>query len=107
MDEAWAGEPVAHLGICVPKFPNLFFTYGPNTNIVINGSIIYFSELEVDWIVKALGHLVDTGATTLEATEEAIINSLTQARTVSGNGRTVPALPVDEVLRRLRQSPRG
>ncbi len=29
-----------------PEFPNLFLIYGPNTNIVINGSIIYFSECE-------------------------------------------------------------
>ena len=31
-----------YLGIAVPGFPNLFLLYGPNTNIVINGSIIYF-----------------------------------------------------------------
>ncbi|HEU0122000.1 MAG TPA: P1 family peptidase [Bryobacteraceae bacterium] len=41
-------------------------------------------------------------AAVIEATEEAIVNSLTQAVTVSGNGRTVPALPIAQVLRRLR-----
>ncbi len=72
LDAAWDGEPAAHLGICVPGFPNLFFTYGPNTNIVINGSIIYFTELEVDWITKALHHLVATNASSLEARPEAL-----------------------------------
>jgi len=33
----------------------------------------------------------------LEATEEAVYNSLFQARTTTGNGRTVEALPLDKV----------
>ena len=33
----------------------------------------------------------------IEATEEAIINSLLKATTVTGNGRTVEALPIDKV----------
>jgi D-aminopeptidase len=33
----------------------------------------------------------------LEATEEAVYNSLFQARTMTGNGRTVEALPLDKV----------
>ncbi len=40
---------------------------------------------------------------TIEATEEAIINSLLRATTVTGNGRTVEALPIEptkEILRR-------
>jgi D-aminopeptidase len=43
-------------------------------------------------------------AAVIEATEEAIINSMTQATSVTGNGRTVPAIPVDEVLRRLKRA---
>jgi len=35
---------------------------------------------------------------TIEATEEAIINSLFAAKTMSSNGRTIKALPVDQVL---------
>ena len=33
----------------------------------------------------------------IEATEEAIINSLLKATTVTGNGRTVEAIPIDKV----------
>ena len=33
----------------------------------------------------------------IEATEEAIINSLFKATTVSGNGQTVQAIPIDKV----------
>jgi 4-hydroxyacetophenone monooxygenase len=44
LHERWGGDARAYLGITVPGFPNLFLMYGPNTNIVINGSITYFSE---------------------------------------------------------------
>jgi D-aminopeptidase len=39
---------------------------------------------------------------TIEATEEAIINSLFAAKTLTGNGRTVEALPVERVLELLK-----
>jgi len=42
----------------------------------------------------------------IEATEEAIYNSLTMAVTVTGNGRTAPALPVEEIRRRLSAAAR-
>ncbi|MCB0993615.1 MAG: NAD(P)/FAD-dependent oxidoreductase, partial [Acidimicrobiales bacterium] len=41
LHERWGGDARAYVGITVPEFPNLFLMYGPNTNIVINGSIIY------------------------------------------------------------------
>ncbi len=39
----------------------------------------------------------------IEATEEAILNSLFKATTVSGNGRTVEALPIDRVREILKK----
>ena len=39
----------------------------------------------------------------IEATEEAIINSLLRATTVSGNGRTIEAIPIDKVREVLRK----
>jgi D-aminopeptidase len=40
---------------------------------------------------------------TVEATEEAIYNSLFKAETVTSNGRTVEALPIEETLEILRR----
>lgn len=34
-------DPRAYLGMTVPGFPNLFVTYGPNTNLAHGGSIIF------------------------------------------------------------------
>ena len=57
----WDGEARAYLGLTIPEFPNLFLMYGPNTNIVINGSIIYFSELEARYIVESVRMLLERG----------------------------------------------
>ena len=51
----------------------------------------------------AAGRLVDE----LQATEEAVLNSLYAAETMEGNGRRIEALPVDEVIRLYRQERGG
>jgi 4-hydroxyacetophenone monooxygenase len=54
LHEQWGGDARAYLGITIPHFPNLFCLYGPNTNIVINGSIIYFSECGVRYVLGCI-----------------------------------------------------
>ena len=49
------------MGITVPGFPNLFMLYGPNTNIVVNGSIVFFSECEVRYILGCIKLLLEGG----------------------------------------------
>lgn len=66
LHEQWAGDARAYLGVVVPGFPNLFLLYGPNTNIVINGSIIYFSECGVRYILGLLKMMLAAGAKALE-----------------------------------------
>jgi 4-hydroxyacetophenone monooxygenase len=61
LHEHWQGDARAYLGVTIPGFPNLFCLYGPNTNIVINGSIIYFSECGVRYILGLLGMLLAEG----------------------------------------------
>jgi 4-hydroxyacetophenone monooxygenase len=65
LHERWSGDARAYLGVTVPDFPNLFCLYGPNTNIVINGSIIYFSECGTDYIVACIRELLAKGHQTL------------------------------------------
>ena len=66
LHERWKGDARAYLGMTVPGFPNFFTIYGPNTNIVVNGSIIFFSEASVRYIVNCLKLLSETGAATME-----------------------------------------
>jgi len=41
--------------------------------------------------------------TAIEATEEAIYNSMLRATTTTGNGHTVEALPIDKTVEILRK----
>ncbi|WP_395106275.1 NAD(P)-binding domain-containing protein [Actinomadura sp. SCN-SB] len=68
----WAGDPRAHIGITVPNFPNLFLLYGPNTNLVVNGSIVMFSELEVNYVLECLKTLLQSPYRTMECRQEAL-----------------------------------
>ncbi len=61
----WDGDARAYLGMTVPGFPNFFMIYGPNTNIVVNGSIVFFSECSVRYIIGCLKLLIEGGATSL------------------------------------------
>jgi len=64
-------DPRAYLGITVPKFPNLFLTYGPNTNLAHGGSIIFQAECQVHYIVQSLELLLASDADALEVTQDA------------------------------------
>ena len=71
LHESWNGDARAYNGICVPGFPNLFCVYGPNTNIVVNGSIIYFAECAVHYIVECLRLLSTSGSAAMDCRHDA------------------------------------
>lgn len=64
-------DPRAYLGICVPDFPNLFLTYGPNTNLAHGGSIIFQSECQVHYIMECLATLIESGQDAMDCTQKA------------------------------------
>ncbi|MCR5875609.1 NAD(P)/FAD-dependent oxidoreductase [Phenylobacterium sp. J426] len=70
LHDEWGGDARAYLGVTIPGYPNLFLTYGPNTNIVVNGSIIFFSECAIRYIVGCLKLLAETGASAMEPKRE-------------------------------------
>jgi cation diffusion facilitator CzcD-associated flavoprotein CzcO len=51
LEEQWAGEPRAYLGITVPNFPNFFMIYGPGTN---GGEIVTMLESQAEYAVRAV-----------------------------------------------------
>tara|TARA_B100000965_G_scaffold228142_1_gene190964 strand:+ start:71 stop:1219 length:1149 start_codon:yes stop_codon:yes gene_type:complete len=86
--------------------------------IASNGSgdyVIAASTAENMRIAYQTAHTTDTGdvlrndnisplfMAAIEATEEAIINSLIAAKRMEGNGRTIEALPMDKVLPLLKK----
>ncbi|TYK44078.1 flavin-containing monooxygenase [Actinomadura decatromicini] len=63
----WGGDARAYLGLTIPGFPNLFCLYGPNTNLSgQGGSIFYFSECGVTYLLDAVRHLLATSTASLE-----------------------------------------
>ncbi|MEE2034253.1 MULTISPECIES: flavin-containing monooxygenase [Rhodococcus] len=72
LHDVWGGEARANVGVTVPGFPNFFLLYGPNTNLVVNGSIVLFSEAEVDYVMACLRTLFDADARTIDCRPEAL-----------------------------------
>lgn len=70
LHDKWGQDARAYLGMTIPGFPNLFCLYGPNTNLVVNGSIIMFSECAMRYTMQALHHMVKEGLTRLDIREE-------------------------------------
>lgn len=53
----WSDGAHAYLGMYAPNFPNLFITYGPNTNLG-GGSIIYMLEAQARHMRQTIDRLV-------------------------------------------------
>ncbi|MCU1501592.1 MAG: hapE, partial [Ilumatobacteraceae bacterium] len=70
LHDRWDGDARAYLGTTVPGFPNFFMLYGPNTNIVVNGSIIWFSECEVRYVTDVLRATLEGGHRGLDCRED-------------------------------------
>jgi 4-hydroxyacetophenone monooxygenase len=59
--ELWNDDDAtAYLGMTMPGFPNLFFTYGPNTN-PNGGSYIFIAECQVRYIVDLITEMINRG----------------------------------------------
>ena len=69
LQDHWAGEPSAYLGVTVPSFPNLFLLYGPNTNG--GASIIAQDERAVDVMIRVAQRMVRRGFSAVDTDEAA------------------------------------
>jgi cation diffusion facilitator CzcD-associated flavoprotein CzcO len=61
LDEEWRDGAEAYLGIAVPRFPNLFMVYGPNTNLG-HSSIVFMIECQVGYIMGCLPYIAGRGS---------------------------------------------
>ncbi len=68
--EQWGDHPRAYKGINVPDYPNLFCLYGPNTNIVHGGSIIFGTECEVHYVMQCLALMLEQRVPAIEVRAE-------------------------------------
>lgn len=79
--EHWSDGAHAYLGVATHAFPNLFFLYGPNTNLGHN-SILLMSEAQVSYIIKAMQQARQKGMEQVEVREdvETLYNTRIQQR---------------------------
>ncbi|MFC5746475.1 flavin-containing monooxygenase [Actinomadura rugatobispora] len=70
LNEEWREGALAHLGITVSGFPNLFLLYGPYTNLGHN-SIIYMLESQIRYVLGCLHAMRDAGLDWIEVRPDA------------------------------------
>ena len=63
LQDYWAGEPHAYLGITVPGFPNFFMCYGPGTN---GGDIVSMLEAQAEYAVRTMKRMQRERVTAVE-----------------------------------------
>ena len=68
--DRWGDYPRAFQGAAVPDYPNLFCLYGPNTNIVHGGSIIYQTECQVHYVMQCIALMVEKRLRSMEVRED-------------------------------------
>lgn len=71
LSAVWGDTPAAHLGITVPRFPNLFILYGPNTNHG-SASVPYTLECQIEYFLDALRAMAAGGHRAIEVKPEAL-----------------------------------
>lgn len=64
-NDAWQEGAEAYLGMTVPRFPNFFMLYGPNTNLGHN-SIIFMIEQQVGYVLQCIQGVRDRQMGSLE-----------------------------------------
>jgi 4-hydroxyacetophenone monooxygenase len=71
LHRVWGQRPFAYLGITVPRFPNLFFLYGPGAHLAHGGSLIFNSELQMRYTDSFLARLAEAKDISIEPTKDA------------------------------------
>ena len=62
-------NPKTYLGISVSGFPNMFMMFGPNTNVVANGSNTYMAECQAAHIRQVLERMEEEDMKRVEVNE--------------------------------------
>jgi cation diffusion facilitator CzcD-associated flavoprotein CzcO len=70
LHDEWRGEPEAFLGMMVPKFPNFFIMYGPNTNSI---PLVSFYEAQADFAAGLISRAAKRGQRAIEVRRSAFV----------------------------------
>jgi len=71
LDEVWAKDGArAYWGITIPKMPNLFCIYGPNTNPTNTGTV-QWGEFQTRYIIQCIEEIIESDCASLEVRQAA------------------------------------
>ena len=70
LHEKWGIDASAYLGTALPGYPNFFCMYGPNTNTVIHGNLVFFLECQANYILSAVKTLAETGSKSMNLRDD-------------------------------------
>ncbi len=70
LDDVWEDWPSAYLSIAVPEFPNFFMLNGPNSPVG-NFSLIQTAEMQFDYVLKVVEHVIQGDLNEAAITHEA------------------------------------
>jgi cation diffusion facilitator CzcD-associated flavoprotein CzcO len=79
LSESWAESPQAYLGMAVPRFPNFFLVYGPNTNPAWN-SVLVVLEWQAEYLARIARAWRARGPLVLEPTTTALARFVADMR---------------------------
>lgn len=65
LGDEWSSGAQAYKSVSVPGYPNLFFTFGPNSGPGHN-SVLVYNEAQIDYIVTAIAALRERGLRAME-----------------------------------------
>lgn len=67
----WDGDAKAYATMMVPNFPNMFIMLGPNSGLAANGSVIFMSECQANYIRESMELLEALELRSVEVTVDA------------------------------------
>ncbi|TDZ99050.1 flavin-containing monooxygenase [Mycobacteroides salmoniphilum] len=67
--DEWSSGAYAYKSVNVSGYPNLFFTFGPNSGPGHNSALVYM-ESQIDYIVRAIGIIRSRGLLTLDVRKD-------------------------------------
>ncbi len=72
LSEHWGERAETYLGMSVSGFPNFAMLYGPNTNLVVNGSLVFLIECAVDRIIRMITFAVEQDVTSIDIPQSVV-----------------------------------
>jgi 4-hydroxyacetophenone monooxygenase len=70
--EQWGDRAETYLGMSVHGFPNFAMLYGPNTNLVVNGSLVFVIECAVDRILRMIRFAAEHDTVSIDVPERVV-----------------------------------